>query len=254
MKRVVVTRAAHQAGELADLLRERGFIPVLYPCITIRPPEDAEPLTAMLTNFRDYDWLMLTSANAVHALAEVARTADSPPDWGSVSIATVGEATAAAVRAELAADVAFVAPQSTAEALAESLPISAGARILLPQSEIASPDAQKRLRERGAVVTAITAYRTGCVSEGGEDVPGMLRVGGRIDALTFMSGSAARCFVARIAPESAYDLPAFCIGPSTLDAARVCGFRAVYMPAHDFSAGGLVARLVEYFEGENPHP
>jgi uroporphyrinogen-III synthase len=72
-----------------------------------------------------------------------------------------------------------------------------------------------------------------------------------IDALTFMSGSAARCFVERLAPlsDEVYDLPAFCIGSSTATVAREVGFRAIFTPpVDDFSAEGLVARLVEYFE------
>lgn len=253
VKHVVVTRAAHQVAELADLLRGRGFTPVLYPCIAIKPPEDAAPLTAALKNLHDYDWLMLTSANTVHALSEHARNAESPPDWRSVSIATVGEATAAAVRDQLSAEVAFIAPQSTAQALAETLPISDGARILLPQSGLAAPDAERLLRERGAAVTAVAAYTTGCESHAGEAVPKMLHAG-QIDALTFMSGSAVRCFVARLTPvpDDVYTLPAFCIGSSTADAARERGFRAIFTPSHDFSAEGLAARLVEYFE--NPHP
>lgn len=247
--RVVVTRAPHQADSFAEMLRGRGFTPVLYPCIAIKPPENAAPLTAALKNLHDYDWLMLTSANTVHALSEHARNTESPPDWRSVAIATVGETTAAAVRDQLSAEVAFIAPQSTAEALAETLPISDGARILLPQSALAAPDAQNRLCERGAVVTAVAAYTTGCMTEGGDDLPGLLGAG-QIDALTFMSGSAVRCFVGRLAPmpESVFALPAFCIGPSTADVARTGGFRAVYVPSHDFSAEGLAARLVEYFE------
>jgi len=47
-KRVVNTRAAHQAAELDDLLRGRGAVPVSYPCIAIAPPADPAPLDAAL--------------------------------------------------------------------------------------------------------------------------------------------------------------------------------------------------------------
>lgn len=247
---VVVTRATHQTGAFADLLRQHGFTPVSYPCIAIQPPEDAEPLLTALRNLDDYDWLVLTSANTLVALLECARLLDQQPNWHGVAIATVGETTAAVVRDYLAAEVAFIAPESTAESLAETLPITDGMRVFLPQSEIATPDAENRLTERGAVVTAVTAYTTGCASDGGEDVAGMLNAG-QIDALTFMSGSAARCFVERLAPvpDEVYDLPAFCIGSSTAQVAREVGLRVIFTPpVDDFSAEGLVQRLVEYFE------
>ena len=47
-KRVVITRAPHQADELAALLRERGAEALLYPCIDIAPPEDSAALDAAL--------------------------------------------------------------------------------------------------------------------------------------------------------------------------------------------------------------
>ena len=37
-KRIVNTRAAHQAAEFSALLRQHGAIPIEYPCIEIAPP------------------------------------------------------------------------------------------------------------------------------------------------------------------------------------------------------------------------
>lgn len=37
-RRIVVTRAVHQAGELIDLLRDRGALSLGYPCLTLYPP------------------------------------------------------------------------------------------------------------------------------------------------------------------------------------------------------------------------
>ena len=69
-RRVLVTRAAHQAGKLSEGLRAKGAEPVEVPVLEIFPPEDFEPLDRALRQLDEYDWLILTSANAVRALAE----------------------------------------------------------------------------------------------------------------------------------------------------------------------------------------
>ena len=69
-KRVLVTRAAHQAAKLSEGLRALGAEPVEVPVIEIRPPLDLAPLDRALRTLNSYDWLILTSANTVHALAE----------------------------------------------------------------------------------------------------------------------------------------------------------------------------------------
>ncbi len=38
-KKILVTRAAHQAGKLSDALRESGAIPVEVPVLEIQPPK-----------------------------------------------------------------------------------------------------------------------------------------------------------------------------------------------------------------------
>jgi uroporphyrinogen-III synthase len=69
-RRVLVTRAAHQASKLSDGLRALGAEPVEVPVLEIRPPISFDPLDAALRQLDSYDWLILTSANAARALAE----------------------------------------------------------------------------------------------------------------------------------------------------------------------------------------
>ena len=66
--RVLVTRAAHQAGKLSEGLRALGIEPVEVAVIEIRPPLDFAPLDRALRSLSNYDWLILTSANTVCAL------------------------------------------------------------------------------------------------------------------------------------------------------------------------------------------
>jgi uroporphyrinogen-III synthase len=240
MKRIVVTRAAHQAEPFADQLRAAGSAPVLYPCIAIAPPDDTGPLDDALGSLTDYDWLVVTSSNTVHVLAQRM----TEVDWGSVKFAAVGDTTAVALLDVLGASAAFIPAEQDAAALADGLPLETGARVLLPQSARAGDELAIRLRERGATIHTVNAYTTVC-GDGGDDVPGMLAAG-QIDALTFMSGSAVRCFVERIAPATAFDIPAFCIGASTAQVAIDTGFDSVQTAAAP-STASMIDALLAYF-------
>ena len=67
--RIVVTRAEHQAQELADPLRKLGATVILLPVIAIGPPLDSEPLRYAAGHYNVYDWIIFTSVNAVTAFA-----------------------------------------------------------------------------------------------------------------------------------------------------------------------------------------
>src|SRR6185437_8948626 len=98
-KRVLVTRAARQAGKLSEGLRAAGFEPVEVPVLEIRPPLEYGPLDAALKNLKTYDWLILTSANTVHALLERASAHGVVmPGTAGPQVAVIGEATATAAR------------------------------------------------------------------------------------------------------------------------------------------------------------
>src|SRR5271168_2175069 len=66
-KRILITRAPHQASELATQLEALGATPILIPTIEIAPPTSFAALDAALTCLRTYDWLIFTSPNAVEA-------------------------------------------------------------------------------------------------------------------------------------------------------------------------------------------
>jgi uroporphyrinogen-III synthase len=69
-RRILVTRARHQAGKLSEGLSLLGAEPVEVPVIEIQPPSDFAPLDRALRQLDSYDWLILTSANTVRALAD----------------------------------------------------------------------------------------------------------------------------------------------------------------------------------------
>lgn len=247
--RVVVTRAPHQAAELADLLRRAGAAPVLYPCLAIKPPEDTQPLDSVLKSafFGRYDRLVLTSANTVLILAQ--RLAALDLHWRGLPAVAVGPKTAAAAETMLGVNVTLVAKKHVAESLAEEMSPIAGERLLLPQSAIARSVLADRLRAAGAHVTVIEAYRT-CLGQGGDPVPALL-ADKMIEAITFTSSSTVTNFLKRLEKEGGErrHLTGVClaaIGPVTADTMAEAGLPVDVMPA-DYTLDGLVNALVKTF-------
>ncbi|MCA9718558.1 MAG: uroporphyrinogen-III C-methyltransferase [Myxococcales bacterium] len=66
-RRVVVTRAAHQAGELLHQLAARGADAVAFPCLAVAPPEDPEAVTRAARALDEHDGVILSSPNGVRA-------------------------------------------------------------------------------------------------------------------------------------------------------------------------------------------
>ena len=246
-KRIVVTRARHQAAGLEDLIREVGAAPISYPCIAIAPPLDFAAFDHCLRNLHEYDWLTLSSGNAVRAVADRARTLTVLPLLKRIRMAALGPATEAELRRRIDKGADFVPTAFSADALARQIPIGERRRVLLPQSDLADDQAAKIMRSRGAEVSTVVAYRT-VIGSGGADVPALLAKG-EVDALTFASPSAVRFFRQRCSAAAALDLPALCLGERTARAAVSEGFGCVITPA----SFGLRALLVAFAENQ-PHP
>ncbi len=118
-KRILVTRAAHQAGKLSEGLRAAGFEPVEVPVLEIRPPESFEPLDRALRKLDLYNWLIFTSANTVRAFVErSAALGISFAKTSALQVAAVGAATATAAR-DAGIQVALVPETYVAESLVD---------------------------------------------------------------------------------------------------------------------------------------
>ena len=248
-RRILVTRARHQAGKLSEGLRALGGEPVEVPVLEIQPPESYEPLDAALRSLESYDWLILTSANTVQAVAERAAFL-SITKLAEAQVAAVGAATAEAVR-NIGLEVDFVPESYVAESLLEGLAGQlAGKRILLARAAVARDVIPDTLRGVGAVVDVVDAYRNGLPA----GAPELLRraLAQPIDAATFTSSSAAM-HLAQAAADAGIGfplagVPAVSIGPVTSETLRELGWPpAVEADPHDIT--GLVAAVCRVLAG-----
>lgn len=256
-KRIVNTRAVHQAEALNTLLRQRDAVPLPYPCIAITPPDDPTLLDAALFDLASgqYEWLVLTSANTVLAIAERLATLGLTLDGGKFHTAAIGPATADAIRQNLGLTITDLPAEYIAESLAGHLPLQVGERVLLPESTLARPTLAEHLTARGANVTVVTAYQTVC-GTGGAAIPHLLEQG-QVDMLTFTSSSTVTYFLERLKNEggrleTAYGVPTACIGPKTVTTAQASGFSVLDIPT-DHTLVGLVAMLETYFVSTERH-
>ena len=244
-KKVVVTRALRQSGELVELLKAKGAIPVLYPCIEVIPPADTSLLDAALKNLTQYDWLLLTSRNTVYILKERIEALEIQPDWSQISVAAVGNKTAKSAEKQLGLTIDFIPDEFIGRVLAQTLPAQAGQRIFLPQSALAKPTLADGLRARGLEVDAITAYDL-TMGDGGEDISLFLQEK-QIDAITFTSPSTIKNFGKRIAPLTLpIELPSACMGQTTADAAQQTGYQNALLPETN-TLEGVITALEKYF-------
>ncbi len=244
---IVNTRASHQAGELDCLLKARGAIPISFPCIEIEfvlTPELDRALCDLFAGH--YDWLVLTSVNTVHAIADQLPKSGFPHQ--GFRVGCVGPKTAQAVRDLLGLRVDLVPKAHHARALADALPVGLGDRILMPASMIARPELSERLSARGTSVDQVVAYRTISSSVKFDALALIERA---VDAITFASPSAVSAFAEQFQCQGV-DLTELgraaiaCIGPSTHECALHNGFSEPIV-ACPHTLAGLVDLLEQTF-------
>ena len=214
---VLVPRGGTWGQRVADLLHGWGAQPWVLPMIHTVPADSPELAAAQADlDAGRYDWVAITSAAAVPAL----------PATADARIAAVGPATATALReAGYAVEEVPPGPDYSADAmLAHWHPTG---RVLLLHSDLAGPTLADGLRDAGAEVHEVVAYRT---------VTTQLAVGeaadlraGHAGAALVTSGSVARTLAsARIAPTTLIA----CLGPRTAAVARECGLEVALTAPH----------------------
>jgi uroporphyrinogen III methyltransferase/synthase len=258
--RIVVTRSREQAGDLIDMLEERGAEAIGAPSISILPPVDSSALDAACAQAASFDWIVFTSANAVDRFMGRLLTAGDVRDLHGVQLCTVGPSTASRLQ-KYGIRVDLTPGEFRAEAIADALRARGdlnGKRLLLPRADLARDRLGDELRQSGADVVEVIAYRT--VPETAErgtehDIYRML-LDRQIDAVTFASASAVRNFVELLGKDQAADLlrdvVVASIGPVTAEAGRHLGLVTTVMPERH-TIPDLVDALVGYFSMREPN-
>ena len=231
--RVAVTRDENLDGPLADALRRRGLEPVSCTVVDEAPPTEPEPLARAARELETYQWLVVASQRAVSALLEARGGAPLPP---SLRTAAVGTRTAALLEAGGAA-APLVAPRSGAAALIEALRAAEswpGRHVLIPRALDGGRELAQALRQWGASVDEVVAYRT---LERAPDGIAVAWRAARPEAVIVASPSAARALVRAVGAETLRRLERVAaIGSTTAMQLVALGVPAVVPARADFEA------------------
>lgn len=234
---VAVTSPQPSARALGDRLSAMGARPVLVPATQIELVDVSDELRAALAE-EPFDWIVVTSQNAVRALGADRDVLES---LANAQLACVGQATArAATRFGLEPDL--VPSSASAESLvAQFEPADDEPSVLFLAGERAGQTIEAGLGRLGYRVRRIDVYRS---------VPAVVsdRKARRIasaDAVVFSSASAVDETLARIGV-GALTRAVVSIGPSTsaaIDRWGVMGALEAKTPDLDAIVDALVERL-----------
>ncbi len=241
----MVTRTREQSSALARSLRQLGAEVLEVPTIRIEPPASYVLLDAALARISEYDTLLVTSANTARVLAQ-----RRPPPWTPSQPFTVavGPATADALReAGLRVDLQPT-PAIAESVVRELVPGARGKRMLLPRASIARDLLPDRLREAGASVEIVEAYRTVLEEKSRAMLQAAFDPGTPpVDAVTFTSSSTVENFFTLLGNDAARQAlggtRACSIGPITSATLRTFGSEPVE-EASDHDLDGLVEAVI----------
>lgn len=157
--RILVTRPAHQAGELCRLIEKAGGIAVKFPVLEIVPNEMSGFARDCLRRLQQFDWVIFTSRNAVNFA--VSANDGKMLDLNKVRVAAIGRATADTLinkggRVDLLPSAGF---NSEALLAAPALQQMAGLSCLIIRGQGGRELLGATLRERGAAIKYLEVYR-----------------------------------------------------------------------------------------------
>lgn len=250
-KRILVTRAQHQASQLSGLLLRRGAVPIEIPAIEIQPLPVHDGFDQAILNLQNYHWIIFTSTNGVEAFFHRLYALNLDARWlANIRIGAIGSATASALEHRgLRADC--TPKEYTSQGLVAELQHQdmAGRRVLLPRADIAGKELTRGLTRLGAEVHEITAYRTIPNTRGISQAKQMI-LAGEIDIIAFTSSSTVTNLVAALDKEreALNKIIVACIGPRTRATATESGLR-VDIVARKHTMTGLLEAMEQYFQG-----
>lgn len=236
--------------DLSERLAALGCDVVEAECIVIAPPIDRAALESRVRRWAlgEYDWMAVTSRNAVLAMDRVACAAGLRLDSGGTSVATVGEATTQVCR-DLGLAVALVPHRADARGIVAEFPDGTG-EVLIPRGNLAAPVLERGVASKGWTVDVVEAYRT-------VDGPGLTPqarkqlVEGSIDAVLLTSTSVADRISRDLAGAPIPSRTAVvAIGRTTAAGARALGLVPTVVaerPSHD----GILEALAVAFKEQS---
>ena len=257
-KTILVTRSAGQASLFADLLTSQGASVIEMPTLTIAPPTSWQMLDQAIADLNSYNWLILTSANAVESFfGRLQKSGKDSRALHLLKVAVVGRKTAE-VLANYGVKPDLVPTDFVADALVEAIikqnHVLSNQKMLFPRVESGGREILvEQLQQHGAIVDAIAAYESRC-PEAIDPVALTAIQNQRLDAIAFASSKTVKHFcllLDRVAPQETWQVwiarvKIASIGPQT---SKTCDelIGRVDCEALEFTLNGLVDAIGKSF-------
>ncbi|BCL33835.1 uroporphyrinogen-III C-methyltransferase [Nostoc sp. MS1] len=252
-KTILVTRSVGQSNQFSDRLTAFGATVIEMPTLEIVPPSSWEELDQAIANLSQFDWLILTSTNAVDYFFERLNTQDKDTRaLAGVKIAVVGEKTSQCLK-QRGLQPDFIPPNFVADSLVENFPETLlGKKILFPRVESGGREILvKELSAKGGEIIEVAAYQSSCP----KSIPAAAEQALKnrtIDVITFASSKTVQFFcqlVENVFPNNiATALEGVCIasiGPQTSKTCHTLLGR-VDIEAQEYTLDGLTQAIIHW--------
>ncbi len=255
---ILVTRSVEQSTTFSNLLIEQGAKIVEMPTLEILPPSDWGELDRSISEIQAYDWLILTSANAVDYFFD--RFISQGQDLRTLAtckFAVVGKKTAKFLNARgFTPD--FTPPEFVADSLIDHFPTPiAGLKLLFPRVESGGRELLvKSFSNAGATVCEVAAYQSSCPTTANSIAIEALKLG-QITIVTFASSKTAQHFYqlvqSSIGPDWSQILKNVCIASIGPQTSKTCQelFGRVDVEAAEYTLEGLVDGIVRSVQSQD---
>ena len=246
---ILVTRSAGQSSNFTRLLEEQGARVIEMPALEIVPPSTWEPMDGAIANLAQFDWLILTSSNAVEYFWERLQFhgLDSRALAG-VKLAVVGKKTASVLR-QKGVEPDYIPPNFIADSLVENFPESlSGKQLLFPRVETGGREVLvKECTEQGATVIEVPAYQSQCPTTVTPEAAQALQKK-EIDIITFASSKTVKNGIKLIRELGNISLDSVCIASIGPQTSKTCLelLGRVDIEAEEYTLEGLTESIVEW--------
>ncbi|MBL0225177.1 MAG: uroporphyrinogen-III C-methyltransferase [Geobacteraceae bacterium] len=250
-RRIIVTRAADQAGEFSAMLSGCGATVLECPTINLIEPASWEELDTAVGRLTEFNWLVLTSVNSVrfffNRLDFLGLDARA---LGQCKVCAVGPKTAEAILARgIRPDL--IPPDYKAESIVSEFAKQAvrGQRILFPRADRAREIIPRDLEQMGASVTSPVIYRNILPDRLCPET--LLALEKRsVDCITFTSSSTALNMAEMLSTDLLANMlqgvAVASIGPVTSKTCRDLGLKVDIEPL-EFTLAALLNSIQRYF-------
>ena len=254
---VVITRAEKQSQDFVKSLQESGFNIHQFSAIEIRtrPLEDYSRKLLAALQSGNFDWLILTSSNAVTSLYKILsdfnqeNALSTAPQVVGVKVAVVGDKTSKVFAEHFHREVDLIPARFISEALLEEyekINLS-GKKVLLVIAAKTRNIIKPELETFGAEVSELIAYDNYEIRPPQESIEKLLNYGSENLIFPFFSPSAVASTLSILGARADIlnEAKIISIGPITSKALSDKGFRVDH-ESSNHSEKGVLSAIAEY--------